>query len=240
MEGNLIDNPIECAPGETPKIYRVVLTGGPGGGKTTSLTQIADQFRPLGIQVFHIQENSTMFFNSGAGFPAKGSERQRLCWELCKIRCQLAMEDQFYTYAQSTNKKTTLILSDRGSMDSAAYMTEDNWNKVATEGGFDMDSFCKKRYDMVIHLRTTAIGALRYYDRKSNPARRETPTEAAELDYTIEEKWAIHPHQIIIDNSTNWQGKVKRICEKIADFVGIEYHSVLDIPMTPPTPMVFQ
>ncbi|GAB1219572.1 hypothetical protein ENUP19_0038G0049 [Entamoeba nuttalli] len=240
MSVSFVDNPIECVSDEEPKIIRIVLTGGPGGGKTTSLSLIADQFRPLGIQVFHIQENSTMFFNSGAGFPAHASENQKLCWELCKIRCQLAMEDQFYTYAKSTNKKITLILSDRGSMDSAAYMSEDNWDKVMKEGGFDYDSFCKNRYDLVLHLRTTAIGALRYYDRKSNPARRERPEEAAALDYTIEEKWSIHPHQIIIDNSTDFPNKVRRICEQIAQFVGFEYHSVLEIPMSPPAPIVFQ
>ena len=240
MPFDLVDNPIECNPGEEPKIFRIVLTGGPGGGKTTSLNLIADQFRPLGIQVFHIQENSTMFFNSGAGFPAKGTVQQQLCWELCKIRCQLAMEDQFYTYAKSTNKKITLILSDRGSMDTPAYTSEENWKKIWEDGGFDIESFCNKRYDMVCHLRTTAIGALRHYDKKGNPARRESPEEAVALDYRIEENWSVHPNQVIIDNSTDFPNKVRRICEKIAEFIGVEYHSTMEIPMSPGVPMIYQ
>ena len=239
MDRNNQEEPLECEPGETPRIYRIVLTGGPGGGKTTSLLPIANQFRPYGVQVFHIQENSTMFFNSGAGFPAKASEGQRLCWELCKIRCQLAMEDQFYTYAKSTNKKITLILSDRGSMDSAAYMSEENWKKVMNDGNFEYDTLCTNRYEMVIHLRTTAIGALKYYDRKQNPARRETPEEARDLDFLIEQKWSIHPNQIIIDNSTDFPGKIKRICEEIARFIGLDYTAAFNtIPATPKTPLV--
>ncbi|KAL7719736.1 NadR/Ttd14 AAA domain-containing protein [Entamoeba marina] len=237
---NLVDNPLECLDGEKPKIFRIVLTGGPGGGKTTSLSLIADQFRPLGVQVFHIQENSTMFFNSGAGFPIKASEEQRLCWEICKIRCQIAMEEQFHKYAQSTNKKITLILSDRGTMDSAAYTTDENWEKIMKEADFNYDYLCNSRYDLVLHLRTTAIGALRFYDKKSNPARRENPDEAANLDYLIEEKWERHPHQYIIDNSTDFPNKIRRICEKIADFCGFEYRSVLEIPLSPPLPLVFQ
>jgi len=47
------------------KIIKVVLTGGPCGGKTTSLNQIKKTFVELGYNVFTVPEAATMMFENG-------------------------------------------------------------------------------------------------------------------------------------------------------------------------------
>jgi len=40
--------------GEENKVYKIVITGGPCGGKSTSLTKIQDEFTKRGFRVFSI------------------------------------------------------------------------------------------------------------------------------------------------------------------------------------------
>lgn len=43
------------------KITKIVLTGGPCGGKTSALNQIIEHFTALGYQVFAVPEIATIF-----------------------------------------------------------------------------------------------------------------------------------------------------------------------------------
>jgi len=45
--------------------HRIVLTGGPCGGKTTAITRIAERLESLGFRVFMVPETPTMLFQGG-------------------------------------------------------------------------------------------------------------------------------------------------------------------------------
>jgi hypothetical protein len=60
-----------------------------------------------------------------------------------------------------------------------------------------------------VHLVTAAIGAEKYYTTENNAARSETLEEARALDFKILNTWVGHPNIRIIDNSTDFQGKIK-------------------------------
>jgi len=47
------------------KIIKVVLTGGPCGGKTTSLSEMKKTFVELGYNVFTVPETATLMFENG-------------------------------------------------------------------------------------------------------------------------------------------------------------------------------
>ena len=47
-------------------IIKVVITGGPCAGKTTSLTQIVDSLSEKGYTVFSVPEAASLIFNSGS------------------------------------------------------------------------------------------------------------------------------------------------------------------------------
>eukprot|EP00667_Euglena_gracilis_P006039 EG_transcript_6081 len=205
---------------EVPHVFRIVLTGGPCGGKTTALSTIADYLRSLGTQVFMVPENATIFANGGAGFPVHSSKAQQMCWESSRIMCQMKMEDCFIQIAKSSGKPT-VVLCDRGTMDAAAYMDSQRWNELMEQMGWQTDMLREERYDAVIHLHSTAIGAEDYYTLSNNQARREGLQQAAELDQKIAAVWKGHPHVEYIDNSTDFPQKIIRVVEAICRILGM-------------------
>eukprot|EP01012_Entosiphon_sulcatum_P014907 TRINITY_DN19934_c0_g1_i1.p1 TRINITY_DN19934_c0_g1~~TRINITY_DN19934_c0_g1_i1.p1 ORF type:complete len:504 (-),score=60.38 TRINITY_DN19934_c0_g1_i1:810-2321(-) len=200
--------------GERKQVYRIVLTGGPCGGKTTSLTTVAERLRSLGTQVFVVPENATLFVNGGAAFPVHATKSHQMCWESSRIMCQMQMEDSFIQIARAAHRPTVL-LCDRGTMDAAAYMDTQTWHELLAEMNWETDILREERYDAVIHLVSTAIGAEEYYTTMNNDARRESLSEAAEIDNKIRAVWRGHPHVEIIDNSTDFERKVVRVVKSI-------------------------
>lgn len=63
-------------------------------------------------------------------------------------------------------------------------------------------------------------GAERFYTLENNPTRSETIEEARALDIKTLNAWIGHPNVKIIDNSTDFTGKIKRTVEAICTVVG--------------------
>eukprot|EP01065_Artemidia_motanka_P004756 TRINITY_DN12270_c0_g2_i2.p1 TRINITY_DN12270_c0_g2~~TRINITY_DN12270_c0_g2_i2.p1 ORF type:complete len:442 (+),score=143.13 TRINITY_DN12270_c0_g2_i2:61-1386(+) len=200
-------------------VWRFVLTGGPCGGKTTALSTIADRLRNLGLQVFTVPENATLFSNAGAGFPVGSNQVHQMCWETSRMICQMEMERSFIRIAKSS-EKPTVIICDRGVMDAKAYCDDATWQQLTSEMGWDEVQMRDGRYDMVVHMVSTAIGAQQYYQQ--TVYRRETPQQAAELDDKIKAVWQNHPRRAEIDNSTGFDDKVQRVVTVICRFLGID------------------
>lgn len=112
-----------------------------------------------------------------------------------------------------------LIVCDRGLMDNSAYMSDEEFSIIASENNSSEVEF-RDCYDAVFHLVTAAKGAEEFYITSNNQARRESAKEAAELDDRLIAAWTGHPHFRIIDNSTDFEGKMKRLISGIAAFLG--------------------
>src|SRR5262245_56015587 len=57
-------------------IHRIVLTGGPCGGKTTALAHIAERLQSLGFGVYLVPEAYTLLYTGGAS--AQGFSTEQL------------------------------------------------------------------------------------------------------------------------------------------------------------------
>ncbi len=102
--------------------FRIVLTGGPGGGKTTA----ADLFRrEIGEKVVIVPETATMLFKGG--FPRVGEPAARMATQRAIFHAQVALED-----IQSAHYPGRVLLCDRGTVDGAAF-----WPDDAPAGFFD-------------------------------------------------------------------------------------------------------
>ena len=75
-------------------------------------------------------------------------------------------------------------------------------------------------YDAVFHLVTAAKGAREFYTTANNAARTESAEEAAALDDKLISAWTGHPHLRVIDNSTSFEDKMKRLIAEIVSFLG--------------------
>lgn len=195
------------------RIWKLVITGGPCGGKTDGISAIKKFLKSKGLNVIIVSEVATELINSGITIDKLGLEE----FETILIKRSLSKERKAY-YAASHRKKNTVILYDRGLLDIKAYMPEEMFYSLMDKFSLTENDIVE-RYDAVFHLVTTADGAEKFYTLKNNEARREPIEEARMLDKKTKTAWEVHPHLRIIDNSTDFEGKINRLLDEILSFI---------------------
>ncbi|MCM1218525.1 MAG: AAA family ATPase [Lachnospiraceae bacterium] len=197
-------------------ISKIVITGGPCAGKSTAMSWISNAFAQRGYKVIFVPETATELITGGVT-PWECASNQE--YQVCQMRLQMEKERIFEQGADSMRQEKILIVCDRGTMDNQAYMTEAEFEAVLSELGAD-EVHLRENYDAVFHLVTAAKGAEQFYTLANNQARTETPQQAREMDDKLIAAWAGHPHLRIIDNSTDFEGKMKRLIAEISAFLG--------------------
>lgn len=201
-----------------------VLTGGPCGGKTSALASLSSRIPQISdYRVVHVPELSTLFHTAGSHYPALGTPEDQLNWDYEKLKAQLALEDAFRHIAEKSGKPT-ILLCDRGAFDSKVFVSDEDWTNLYSALGYDEPTLLE-RYDAVVHLVTTAIGAEAHYTGASgNAARRETIEEARIQDHSIRQAWMKHPNFLLISNNpmgSTFEDKLRRTTESVCSHVGI-------------------
>ncbi len=204
---------------ETPApktVTKIVLTGGPCAGKTTALSWIKNTFTKKGYAVLIVPETATELITGGvAPWTCASNER----YQTFQMRLQMEKEKIFEEAAAGMKEEKILIVCDRGLLDNKAYMDDLEFSCVLT--GLKLHEVeLRDTYDGIFHLVTAAKGAEKFYTTANNEARRETKEEAAALDDRLISAWTGHPHLRIIDNSTDFEGKLKRLMAEIASLLG--------------------
>ena len=197
-------------------ITKIVLTGGPCGGKSTGLSRIRNAFTDRGYRVLIIPETASELIDNGVSFSTCGTPAE---FQSCLMNLQLAKERTFERAAASMPDEKILIVCDRGALDNKAYMTADEFARLLDSIGTN-EIELRDGSDAVFHLTTAAKGAEAYYTTANNTARTETPEQAAALDDKLISAWTGHPHLRIIDNSTGFDEKINRLISEIALFLG--------------------
>lgn len=199
-----------------PSISKIVVTGGPCGGKTTALTRIQTALSHLGYTVLVVPETATTLISGGVAPWTCGSNEE---YQKCQMTMQLQKERVFEQAAASMDVDKVLIVCDRGELDNKAYMTDEEFAHVLDYLGMT-EVELRDGYDAVFHLVTAAKGAERFYTLENNEARYETVEQARELDERFIEAWTGHPHFRVIDNREDFEGKLRRLVREISYFLG--------------------
>lgn len=175
--------PTPCSCEEPHVARRIVLTGGPGAGKTAVLELIRKAF----CQHVHVLPEAATILFSG-GFPRREAVPARKAAQRAIFHVQRELEA-----LSEADGLPAITLCDRGTVDGAAY-----WpgalEEMFTELGTTREGE-RGRYDVVIHLRTPSAG--HGYNR-SNAVRVESATLAGEIDRRIEAAWAGHPRRLFV------------------------------------------
>lgn len=202
-------------------IPKIVITGGPCGGKTTGMSYCVEKLQDYGFKPIVVPETPTMFILSGLD-PTVMAADEYIRFEEGLLNSQLQIEDNFVYLATHLNHKKPVLIFDRGVMDIAAYLSQEQFGAIVDDMGMSITSLRDKRYDGVFHLVTAAIGAEKFYTCENNPARLETNLEdAREADRKTMEAWVGAPHLQVIDNSDDFEGKMKRTFQAICQVLGI-------------------
>lgn len=171
-----------------------MLTGGPGGGKTTA----ADLFRrELRERVSLVPEAATLLFSGG--FPRSRAPAGLQATQAAISGVQRALED-----VQAAATPDQLLLCDRGTVDGAAYWPggpEAFFLALGTSLEAEL-----ARYDAVVFFESAAIGG--HEVGGNNPTRVESTSEAAELDARLRALWSRHPRFALVPNHPSFLQKI--------------------------------
>lgn len=198
------------------KITKIVITGGPCAGKSTAMSWVQNAFTDMGYTVLFVPETATELITGGVAPWTCGSNAD---YQKCQMRLQLEKEAVFEQAAATMPTDKVLIVCDRGALDNRAYMDELEFSCVVSALG-TTEVELRDGYDAVFHLVTAAKGARAFYTTANNAARTETPEEAAALDDKLISAWTGHPHLRVIDNSTDFEVKMRRLVAEISAFLG--------------------
>lgn len=117
--------------------------------------------------------------------------------------------------ALAASQPKPILLCDRGVMDAKAYVKPAEWQILMDQHELNQTSLRDLRYDCVLHLVTAAKGAEAFYTLENNPARFENAEMARDADQRTLDAWTGHPHLRVLDNSTDFAGKVNRVLKAI-------------------------
>lgn len=199
----------------------IVLTGGPCSGKSSSLAYLTEKLSDHGFMVFVVPETATLITNNGIDRRRMDKTTQVAAYEETILEMQLAFEE---TYTKAVKRifpeKRKVIILDRGVMDIKAFVSKDDFRSMLKRKGLS-EVRLRDRYLGVVHLVTAADGAEAYYTSENNTARLESREEAIELDRKTRESWLGHPRLKIIDNKTDFDGKIRRVFNVISQLLGI-------------------
>jgi predicted ATPase len=190
----------------SPRAVRVVLTGGPGAGKTTAADLMR---REVGERVVIVPETATMLF--AGGFPRRPEPDARRAAQTAIFHVQRGLEDVF-----AAAYPHRVLLCDRGTVDGAAY-----WPNSADHffeaSGTTLEAELQ-RYDHVIFFETAAVGGIAI--EGGNPMRIEDLQQAVALDRALRAMWSKHPHFTLIEHDTSFLRKIFAALEVITEIVG--------------------
>lgn len=198
------------------EISKIVITGGPCGGKSTAMSWIQKAFTQKGYTVLFVPETATELITGGVAPWTCGSNAE---YQKCQMKLQIEKEKIFEQAARTMPGSKVLIVCDRGTLDNKAYMDETVFQEVLKF--IDSNEVqLRDNYDAIFHLVTAAKGAEEFYTTANNTARTETVEQAATLDDSIISAWTGHPHLRVIDNDTDFDGKMRKLITEISSFLG--------------------
>ncbi|MEI6296610.1 MAG: ATP-binding protein [bacterium] len=186
---------------------KIVITGGPCGGKTTVISALGVEFEK---EVAVVPEVATMLLEGG--FPTPGrdvewSEEWQEAFQNVILPLQKSVERVIVIKAKKEGKK--ILICDRGILDGAAY----------TPGG--SDEFCKKfnlnqddclnGYDAIVHLESLSVVDPDKYGKAGNSHRFEPLEKAIEIEASVKKVWEKHHRHFVINGNRGIVGKISEV-----------------------------
>lgn len=182
----------------------VVLTGGPGAGKTAVLAAARSLYCE---HVAVIPEAATVLF--GGGFPrhntVPGREAAQRAIFHVEFEAERLVDEECVAHT---------CLCDRGTIDGEAYWPgapDEYWREVGTTREKQLE-----RYTAVLHLRTPSIDSA--YNH-SNTLRTEDIRTAREIDERIYAAWEGHPKRVVIEPEINFEDKLHLALATIREWI---------------------
>lgn len=193
------------------KIPKIVLSGGPSGGKSKALRMLKPELEQLGFTVYTITECATAVLEGGF-------DRSRPVYEFQKAiaALQLSREREYENIATDGSK--SVIICDRGLMDCRVYLGDEDFARIKKELGLS-DIDLRDRYDAVFHLDSTSTDTNVNY--KNNENRIEARDVARDINELSLRAWCGNPHYRFIPVQPTFDEKFSILLMEVKAFLGI-------------------
>ena len=192
---------------------KIVITGGPGAGKTSVLKYLNDYLTNKGFDVVIVPETATEIISAGI----TPSEIGQKAFQKNLLLMQLAKE-KYYTDMAEHLKKDVIMIFDRGALDGKAYLDDEQFAEILDEIGMS-ETMLISKYDALYYLETPAGSNVEFYTVKNNPARSETPSEASEIAIKTLEAWQKHNKLINIKIESRFEDKITALISEIEQLI---------------------
>lgn len=186
---------MNCGCSAQHSLRQIVVTGGPGAGKTATLEVLR---RQVCAHVVILPESASILWRGG--FPRKESIAERRAAQRAIVRLQIELQR-----AAIESANPALVICDRGTLDGLAY-----WPGLPAEYFDELDTTRDRelaRYHTVIHLRSPS----RADGYVSTALRPESAEEARAIDERILAAWAPHPRRFVVESDANFLRKLERV-----------------------------
>ena len=187
-------------------IKKIVLTGGPGSGKTTVIEGIKKYFGSK-YKVIVVDETASYLINMGIRPFGEGAINL-IDFQEIVLKMQLAKEEIVDRSIELLDDENIIIVYDRGVLDNCAYISEEEFQEILgrLKKKYTISELME-RYDLVINL----VSRKDLYTTENNPARSEDVDTALELGNRTLYSWIGHKNVKIVQPKDDIEDKVNEV-----------------------------
>lgn len=178
-------------------VRRIVLTGGPGSGKSTAAAFLAREFVD---DLWVLPESATLLYRGG--LPRATGDLGQQVAQRAIYTVQRSLED-----ATSLQHPGRVQLCDRATVDGAAYWPDGADAFFRAMGTTQASELA--RYDAVVFMHTAALMPAGY--ERDMDVRTEDREQAVELDRRMYDLYSAHPVLVDIESSASFLDKLTRV-----------------------------
>lgn len=193
---------------------KIVLAGGPGGGKSKSIKRLIPELESCGFTVYCVFESATQIIKSGF-------DRHESLYEFQKAIALNQIKKEAEIEKRIKPDEKAVIICDRGLMDCRVYLDDTDYERIKSELKLN-EVELRDRYDAVFHLDSTANSKKAEYINCH--IRIESQNEARDINDRSLRAWCGNPHYRFIPVCENFEKKYSMLIKEIKSFLGLPMH----------------
>lgn len=191
------------------KVFKIVLTGAPCGGKTDSMRFIAKYFEKIGYRVICVNETAKELYDVGLTL---NNAQEAILFNCAYIELQKYKEILYTNIAYELKDEKVIILFDRGILDVAVFMGFQPFENYLNEQKIDINTLLAG-YNAIIHLHTAAEYSFDIYNNSSstNPVRKEDAEKAFSMDELYSKLWNMFYEVEEVEACQSFEDKIEKV-----------------------------
>lgn len=199
-------------------VAKIVLTGGPCAGKTTTISRIEEHLNEKGYHVLVLNECATELIKGGIR-PSGENALSVYDFQNEVLNLQVYKEKRYQDIIDKFDDSAKCILvSDRGVIDNKAYLGQELFDKLLEQNNVKEEDMLNE-YDLVIHMITVASDIKNNYSNSTNTARFEDADEAIDLDKRTSDAWSKHPNMKVVPVTEILNDKIDIVLKHVDDLI---------------------